>query len=69
MYEVGQEVPVASLFFSLKDPGHDPWVWWLSSAPGGWLELEVLLVPAWQVMVLGSNVSNSVFPSRCKSKS
>ena len=37
LYEVGQEVAVASLFLSLKHPGHDPGVWWLSSSPrGGW---------------------------------
>ena len=23
MYQVGQDIPVASLFLSLKDPGHD----------------------------------------------
>ena len=40
MYEVGQEIAVASFFLSLKDPGHDPGVWWLSSSsPGGWLGL------------------------------
>ena len=32
-----KEVSVASCFLSLKDPGYDPEVWWLSSSPGaGW---------------------------------
>ena len=35
MYEVGQEVAVASLYLSLKDPEHDPGVGWLSSSPVG----------------------------------
>ena len=39
MFEVGQEVTVASLFLSLKDPEHDPWVCWRSSSPGDWLGL------------------------------
>ena len=34
MYEFGQEVAVASLFLSLKYPGHDPVVLWLPSSPG-----------------------------------
>ena len=63
MYEVGQEVAVASLFLSMQDPVHGPWSSWLSSSPGGWLGLWCL-----QVMVLGSNVSFFVFPSRYKSK-
>ena len=37
MYDVDQEVAVASLFLSLKNPGHDPGVWWLSSSVVGWL--------------------------------
>ena len=41
MYEVGQDVTVASIFLSLKDPGHDPGVGWLSSSPGGWLGLRL----------------------------
>ena len=34
MYEVGQEVDVATLFLSLKDSIHDLWDWWLSSSSG-----------------------------------
>ena len=34
---VVQEVAVASLILSLKDPRQDPGVWLLSSSPGGWL--------------------------------
>ena len=41
MYEVGQEVAVASLFLYLMDPGYDPGVLWLSSFPGGWLGLRL----------------------------
>ena len=41
MYEVSQEVPLALLFLSLEDPGHDPGVGWLSSSPGGWLGLRL----------------------------
>ena len=37
--EVSQEVTVESFFLSLKDPGHDAVVGWLSSSPGGWLRL------------------------------
>ena len=33
----------------------------------GLFDPEVVLVVVWQVMVLGLNVSFSVFPSRCKS--
>ena len=33
VYEVSQAVAVASFFLSLKDPGHDPWVWWHFSSP------------------------------------
>ena len=33
--EVGQEVALASLFLSLKNPGFDPGVGLLSSSPGG----------------------------------
>ena len=62
VYEVSQEVPVASLFLSLKDPGHDPGVWWLSSSA------DTVVVAVGQVMVLSSSVSFFVFPSRCKSK-
>ena len=40
MYEVGQEIAVASLVLSLKDPGYDPGVGWLSS-PRGWLGLRL----------------------------
>ena len=36
LYSVSQEVPAASLFLSLKDPVHDPWVGWLSSSPRWW---------------------------------
>ena len=39
VYQVGQEVAVASFFLSLKDPGHGPGVGWLSSSPGAWLVL------------------------------
>ena len=62
VYEVGQEVAVASLFLSLKDPGHDQGL-------GDFLLLlglagaEAVVVAVGQVMVLGSNVSSSVFPS------
>ena len=35
VYQVDQEVAVASFFLSLKDLGHDPGVWWLSSSSGG----------------------------------
>ena len=42
VYEVGQAVAVASCILSLKDPGHDPGVWWLSSS-GGWLGLGLRL--------------------------
>ena len=41
MYEVGEEVALASLNLSLKDPGHDPGIGWLSSSPGGWLGLRI----------------------------
>ena len=41
VYEIDQEVAVAPLILSLKDPGHDPWVGWLSSSPGGWLGLRL----------------------------
>ena len=27
----------ASVIMSLKDPGLDPGIWWLSYSPGGWL--------------------------------
>ena len=67
MHEVGQEIAVVSFFLSLKDPGHDPGVWWLSSSPGA----EVAADAVGQVMVLSltcSNMSFSVFPSRCNSK-
>ena len=40
MYEAGQEVAVASLFLSLKDPDA-PGVGWLSSFPGDWLGLRL----------------------------
>ena len=41
MYEVGQVVVVASFFLSVKYPGNDPGVWWLSSFPEGWLGLRL----------------------------
>ena len=51
-----------TISLSLKDPGHDPGVGWLSSSPGGWLgPIKAVLVAVWQVMALSSNVS-SVFP-------
>ena len=34
MYE---EVVVASVFWSLKDPVHEPGVWWHSCSPGAGL--------------------------------
>ena len=37
VFEVGQEVAVASVFLSMKTPGHDSGVGWLSSSLGdGW---------------------------------
>ena len=39
VYVVGQEVVVASLFLSLKYPGHDPGVSLLSPSPGALLGL------------------------------
>ena len=50
MYKVSQEVAVASLFLSLKDPRHDPGVLWLSSP-------VAMVLAVWQVLVLGSDVS------------
>ena len=41
VYEVSQEVVVASLFLPLKNPGHDSGVGWVSSSPGGWLGLRL----------------------------
>ena len=41
VYKIRQEVAVASLFLSLKDPGHDPGNWWLSSSPVGWQGLRL----------------------------
>ena len=53
MYEVGQEVAVASLVLSLKDPGHDPWGWVALFFSWGLAGAEAVLVAVWQVMVLG----------------
>ena len=41
VYEFSQEVAVASLFLSLKDPDNDPGVWWISSSTGDRLGLRL----------------------------
>ena len=55
---VDQENSVASFFMSFKYPGHDPWVWWFSSSPGGWLLLWLRCRSVW--LVLGSDSFFSV---------
>ena len=44
MYDVSQAVAVSSLFLSLKDQGHDPGDWWLSSSSGGLAGAEAVLL-------------------------
>ena len=69
MYEVGQEFAVAFLFLSLKDPGHVPGVWWVSSSPGGLAGAEAVLVAVGQVMVLSFHQDTNQILNSIKTKS
>ena len=68
MYEVSLEVAVASLSLSLKNPGDAPGVWVVFCFSWGMAGAEAVFVAVEQVMVMGSNVSFSLFQSRCNQK-
>ena len=65
MYEVGQEVAVASHFFVFQGSRARPRSWVFSRRLAG---AEAVVVAVGQVMVVGFNVSFSVCPSNMQIK-